>query len=207
MTREPVIYIVDDDPSVARALSRVFRVAGYRQESFDTAQEFLKQECLESPSCLLLDVQLPGLSGLELQTELKTRGWTVPIVFITGNGNIPMAVDAMRAGAVHFLSKPFDNRDLLAAIGSALEREEQTLADQEERQRIEQQLASLTERERQVFGFVAGGMANKRIAAKLGLSLQTVKLYRGNLMRKLGLQSVAELARLAEKAEPILRKI
>jgi FixJ family two-component response regulator len=207
MAREPVIYIVDDDPSVARALSRVFRVAGFRQEAFATAQDFLNQECLESPGCLLLDVQLPGLSGLELQAALKERGWTVPIVFITGHGDVPMAVDAMRAGAIHFLPKPFDNRDLLAAIQNALEREQRTLADLEERQRIEQQLGCLTERERQVFGLVSGGMANKNIAAHLRLSLQTVKLHRGNVMRKLGLQSVAELARLAEKAEPVLRKI
>jgi FixJ family two-component response regulator len=203
MTCEPVIYIVDDDPSVARALSRVFRVAGFRQEAFATAQDFLNQECLESPSCLLLDVQLPGLSGLELQAELKERHWTVPIVFITGHGDVPMAVDAMRAGAIHFLQKPFDNRELLAAIHSALECEQRTLAELQERQEIERQLGCLTPRERQVFGLVAGGMPNKRIAAQLGLSLQTVKLYRGNVMRKLGLLSVAELARLAEKAAPI----
>jgi RNA polymerase sigma factor (sigma-70 family) len=201
MRREPTIYIVDDDPSVARALSRVLQVAGFRQESFATAQDFLNQEGLESPACLLLDVQLPGLSGLELQAALKDRGWTVPIVFITGHGNVPMAVDAMRAGAVHFLPKPFDNRELLSAILSALQREHQTLTDLEERKRIEEQLGSLTQRERQVFDLVAGGMPNKNIAAQLGLSLQTVKLHRGNVMRKLGLQSVAELARLAEKAE------
>jgi len=202
MTPEPVIYIVDDDPSVSRALSRVFRVAGFRQEAFATAHDFLNQECLQSPSCLLLDVQLPGLSGLELQAELKHRNWTVPIVFITGHGDIPMAVDAMRAGATHFLQKPFDNRTLLAAIHSALECEQRTLAEAQERQRIEQQLDCLTGRERQLFDLVAGGMPNKRIASHLGLSLQTVKLHRGNMMRKLGLLSVAELARLAEKAVP-----
>jgi FixJ family two-component response regulator len=200
MTREPLIYIVDDDPSVARALSRLFVVAGFRQEAFANAQDFLNQECLESPSCLLLDIHLPGLSGLELQAELKARSWTVPIVFITGHGDVPMAVDAMRAGAIHFLQKPFDNRKLLAAIQNALECGQRTLAEMQERQQIEQQLGCLTQRERQVFGLVAGGMPNKRIASQLGVSLQTVKLHRGNVMRKLGLASVADLARLAEKA-------
>jgi FixJ family two-component response regulator len=116
MKPEPVIYIVDDDPSIVRALSRLLLVAGFRQEAFAKAQDFLNQECLESPSCLLLDMRMPGVSGLELQAELKARGWKVPIIFLTGHGDVPMAVDAMRAGAIHFLQKPFDNRELLAAI-------------------------------------------------------------------------------------------
>ncbi len=204
MSRGPVIYVVDDDPSVARALERLFRVTGLRLASFATARAFLDQRSLESPSCLVLDVQLPGLNGLDLQREMKDRGWTLPIVFITGHGNVPMAVQAMRAGAVHFLSKPFDNRELLAAVRQALEREGEQLARQEDGERIKRLVDSLTPRERQVFLLVAAGMANKNIATRLGVCLQTVKLHRGRVMEKLRLDSVAELVQLAEKARAVL---
>src|SRR5262249_13136544 len=155
----------------------------------------------ESPSCLVLDVQLPDQSGLDLQKELKDRGWSIPIVFITGHGNIPMAVEAMRSGAVHFLPKPFDNRELLTAVGHALAREAQTVAKQKEKERTAQLLDSLTPREREVFFLVATGMANKNIATRLGICLQTVKLHRGQVMQKLQLTSVADLVRLAENAK------
>jgi FixJ family two-component response regulator len=204
MSPGQVVYVVDDDPSVARALERLFRVAGFRLASFATARTFLDQQSLESLSCLVLDVQLPDLNGLDLQRELQDRGWTLPIVFITGHGNVPMAVQAMRAGAVHFLPKPFDNRELLAAVRQALEREGQELVRRQECKRIKLLVESLTPRERQVFLLVAAGLANKNIATRLGVSLQTVKLHRGHVMEKLRLDSVADLVQLAEKARAVL---
>src|SRR5262245_45938031 len=192
MSHAPVVYVVDDDPSVSRALERLFRVAGLRLQSFATAKEFLNHRNLESPSCLVLDVQLPDLNGLDLQKELKDRGWALPIVFITGHGNVPMAVEAMRAGAVHFLPKPCDNRELLAAIRQALDRDGEQLARQEETTRIKRLVESLTPREREVFLLVAAGMANKNIASRLGICLQTAKLHRGRVMQKLQLDSVAD---------------
>jgi FixJ family two-component response regulator len=204
MSPAPIVYVVDDDPSVARALERVFRVAGLRLASFAAARGFLDQHNLESPSCLVLDVQLPDLNGLDLQRELIERGWTLPIVFITGHGNIPMAVEAMRAGAVHFLPKPFDNQELLTAVRQAIEREGRRLAHREEGERIKLLVGSLTPRERQVFLLVAAGLANKNIAARLGVCLQTVKLHRGNVMEKLQIATVADLVQLAEKARPFL---
>jgi FixJ family two-component response regulator len=200
----PVVYVVDDDPSVSRALARLFRVAGFRLVSFATAQEFLNHTNFESPSCLVLDVQLPDLTGLDLQEELKDRGWTLPIVFITGHGDVPMAVEAMRAGAVHFLPKPCDNRQLLAAIRQALERDRQQHTRQDETGRIKKLLESLTLRERQVFLFVAAGMANKNIATRMGVCIQTVKLHRGRVMQKLNLDSIADLVHFAEKASAVL---
>jgi FixJ family two-component response regulator len=204
MSQVPVVYVVDDDPSVAKALERLFRVAGFRLASFATALAFLEQPSVGSPSCLILDIQLPDLNGLDLQRELQDRDWILPIVFITGHGNVPMAVQAMRAGAVHFLPKPFDNRELLAAVRQALEREGLQLARQQEGKRIKLLMDSLTPRERQVFLLVAAGMANKNIATHLGVCLQTVKLHRGHVMEKLRLDSVAALVQLAEKARTYL---
>jgi FixJ family two-component response regulator len=204
MSGVPVVYVVDDDPSVSRALGRLFRVAGLRMETFATAQTFLDHRNLESPSCMVLDVQLPDLNGLVLQRALKDRDWHVPVVFITGHGTVPMAVEAMRAGAVHFLTKPFENRELLAAVRQGLERQGQELAQEEEGRRIKGLLDSLTSREREVFLLVAAGVANKNIAASLGVCLQTVKLHRGHVMQKLHLDSVADLVHLAEKARSLL---
>jgi len=204
MSDVPLVYLVYDDPSVSKALGRLFRVAGFRFAAFTTAHDFLDQPSLESPSCLVLDVQLPDQSGLDLQRELNDRGWCASIVFITGHGNIPMAVEAMRAGAVHFLPKPFDNRDLLAAVRQAIDRQLQVCAQLDESSQIEARMASLTPRERQVFALVAAGLANKNIATRLGCSLQTVKFHRGRVMQKLQLDSVADLVRLAEKAKPVL---
>jgi FixJ family two-component response regulator len=204
MSHAPVVYVVDDDPSVSRALTRLFRVARLRLLSFATAREFLNHRNFESPSCLVLDVQLPDLNRLDLQKELKDRGWAPPIVFITGHGNVSMAVKAMRAGAVHFLPKPCDNRELLAAVRQALDRDGQQLARQEERERIKRLVDSLTPRECEVFLLVAAGMANKTIATRLGVCLQTVKLHRSHVMQKLRLDSVADLVHLAEKAAAVL---
>ncbi|HZZ82506.1 MAG TPA: response regulator [Gemmataceae bacterium] len=204
MSQTPVVYVVDDDPSVSRALARLFRVAGLRLVSFATAQEFLSHPNCESPSCLVLDVQLPDLNGLDLQRELKERDWRLPIVFITGHGNVPMAVEAMRAGAVHFLPKPCDNRELLAAIRQALDRDREHRAQQKEAQRIKPLIDALTPREREVFLLVAAGLANKNIASRLRISLQTVKLHRGNVMQKLQLDSIADLVHFAQKTRAIL---
>jgi RNA polymerase sigma factor (sigma-70 family) len=204
MNGEPVVYVVDDDPSISKALARLFRTAALPVETFATARDFLNHRNFQNPSCLVLDVELPDQSGLDLQKELKDRGWAVSIVFITGHGNIPMAVEAMRAGAVHFLAKPFDNRELLAAVRQALERDRQVVDLKDESGRIKSVVESLTPREREVFLLVAAGMPNKNIAAHLAVSLQTVKLYRGRVMQKLQLDSVADLVRLAEKAKPFL---
>jgi FixJ family two-component response regulator len=204
MNQTPVVYLVDDDPSVTRALARLFRVAGLRLVPFATAQEFLNHPNLESPSCLVLDVQLPDLSGLDLQKELRDRGWALPIVFITGHGTVSMAVEAMRAGAVHFLPKPCDNRELLAAIRQALARDNEQQAKQEGSRQVRRLVESLTPREREVFLLVAAGMANKNIASRLGICLQTVKLHRGHVMQKLRLDSVAGLVHFAEKARAVL---
>jgi len=193
------IFVVDDDPSVSKALERLFRLAGFQFVAFATAQDFLNHESFASPACVVLDVQLPDQSGLKLQEELKNRGLSAAIVFITGHGDVPMAVEAMRAGAVHFLPKPFDNQSLLAAVRQALKRDSKASSERDESREIESRLESLTARERQVFSLVAAGAANKKIAAQLGLSLQTIKLYRGRVMQKLALKSVAELARLAER--------
>jgi FixJ family two-component response regulator len=204
MNPSPLVYLVDDDPSVSKALTRLFQAADFRFAAFATAQDFLDQCDIELPSCLVLDVQLPGQSGLNLQRELSHRGLSVPIVFITGHGDVPMAVQALRAGAIHFLQKPFKNRDLLAAVQQAIDKQLQFCANLEEKRQIETRLASLSAREREVFALVALGMANKSIAAKLDLSLQTIKLYRARVMQKLELDSVADLVRLAQKAEPAL---
>jgi two-component system, LuxR family, response regulator FixJ len=199
-----LVYLVDDDPSVSKALTRLFHAAGFRFAAFSTAQDFLDQCDIELPSCLVLDVQLPGQSGLDLQREISNRSLSVPIVFITGHGDVPMAVEAMRAGAIHFLQKPFENRDLLSAVRQSIDKQLGFCAALEEKRQIESQLASLSAREREVFALVALGLANKSIAAKLDLSLQAIKLYRARVMQKLGLDSVADLVRLAQKAEPVL---
>jgi RNA polymerase sigma factor (sigma-70 family) len=201
MKSDPIVYVVDDDISVSKALGRLFRVAGLRLEAFATAQDFLDFEGFESPSCLVLDVQLPDRNGLDLQQELKARGRAVSIVFITGHGDVPTAVKAMREGAVHFLSKPFDNRELLAAVQQAIRQQQQELDQEGERERVQVLLNLLTPREREVFFLVASGMPNKNIAAQLDVSLQSIKLYRGRVMEKLRLESAADLVRLAEMAK------
>jgi len=204
MSSGPLVYLVDDDASVLRALKRLFRVSGLRCETFVTAAEFLNHPHVESPACLVLDVNLPDQTGLDLQRELKGLGRPMPIVFITGHGSIPMAVEAIQAGAVHFLPKPFQNDELLAAVRTALEKASQEAASLDVSRRIQERTASLTPREREIFLLVAAGIANKNIATQLDISLQTVKLHRGRVMKKLQLNSVADLVRLAEKANLIL---
>jgi RNA polymerase sigma factor (sigma-70 family) len=202
--RLPVVYVVDDDASVRKALMRLFRVAGLHAEAFATAQDFLDHRQVQTTCCLVLDVRLPDQSGLDLQQELRARGCHIPIVFITGHGTVPLAVQAMRSGAVHFLPKPFDNRDLLAAVRQAIERDRRLHVQQEESQEMEGQVAALTPREREVFLLVADGLANKNIATRLGISLQTVKVHRGRVMQKLQATSVADLVRVAERIKAVL---
>jgi FixJ family two-component response regulator len=202
MSDGPLVYLVDDDPSVLKALARVFSVARLRCKTFSSAREFLEHPDFESRCCLVLDVNLPDQSGLDLQRELINGGRAIPIIFISGQGNVPTAVKAMQAGAVHFLQKPFRNDELLAAVREGLDRASRALKTLDDDRRVKERVASLTPREREIFVLVAQGMANKNIATRLDISLQSVKLYRGRVMKKLELSSLADLVRLAEKVVP-----
>jgi FixJ family two-component response regulator len=196
---EPIVFVVDDDPSVRKSLRRLLAAAGLRVEVFGTAQEFLEKYSGAAPGCLVLDVRLPGLNGLELQQTLAKRDCYLPIVFITGHGNIPMSVQAMKAGAVDFLTKPFSPQKLVTAVELGLEKSRQELARRSEITRLRERLSTLSARESEVLLHVAAGKLNKQIAADLGIAEKTVKVHRGRVMHKLMVQSVAELVRLVEK--------
>jgi len=197
----PIIFIVDDDPAVRKGLERLLRSTGYDVETFDSAQAFLQKapEC-PGPACLILDVKMPGLSGLDLQKQLQQKNYVVPIVFITGHGDIPMDVKAMKTGAIDFLTKPFDEEDLLKAVQEALRKDIANRSAMNERHSILKQVKSLTSREYEILTYVITGMLNKQIAYALDISEKTVKVHRGRVMQKLGLDSVAKLVRLTEKA-------
>jgi FixJ family two-component response regulator len=193
-----VIAIVDDDPSVRTGLERLIRSAGWKAETFASAQEFLTRDSAEAPSCLVLDLQLPGLSGLDLQKRMAEAGLETPIVFLTGHGNIPASVQAMKAGAVEFLTKPFDEEDLLRAIQEAIERDRHTRQQHADLSDLRNRYESLTAREQEVMRHVISGLLNKQVAAELNITEDTVKFHRGNIMRKMRTDSLADLVRMAE---------
>ena len=199
MTQErPTVAVVDDDASVCRSLRRLLMSAGYDVLPFPSAAAFLDGYRPGSCGCLVLDILLPGITGLDLQQELTARGITVPVVFITGHGDIPMSVRAMKAGAVDFLTKPFDPEGLLKSIDQALRLDAQRRADQAEIDDIQARLARLTPREREVMEHVVTGLLNKEIASELGIAEKTIKVHRARVMEKMGVESLAELVHLAE---------
>jgi FixJ family two-component response regulator len=195
---EPVVFVLDDDPVLRAALTDLLNSVLLQVRAFGSAQDLLQSEFPASPSCLVLDVRLPGLSGLDLQAELTKINNAIPIIFISGHGNVPMSVRAMKAGAVDFLTKPFREDELLDAVGAALERDRKRRSDAKAMLGLQEMFNSLTSREREVMGFATGGLLNKQIAHQLGLSEITVKLYRGNVMRKMQARSFADLVRMAE---------
>src|SRR5437879_5262017 len=195
----PVVFVVDDDPSVRRAIQRLVESIGLQVELFASAQEFLRSKRPDAPSCLVLDIRLPGVSGLDFQRELAQANIHIPIIFITAHGDIPMTVRAMKAGAVEFLTKPFRDQDLLDAIQLALERDRARRQQEAEIAALRERFESLTPREREVLPLVVSGLLNKQIAAEIGTSETTVKVHRGQLMRKMGADSLADLVRSEEK--------
>jgi FixJ family two-component response regulator len=194
-----VVFVVDDDPSMRRSLDTLLRSVGHDVRLFSSSQEFMKAARPDAPGCLVLDVRLPGMSGLTFQEELAKAGVGLPVIFISGHGDVPMTVRAMKAGAAEFLTKPFDDQVLLDAIHAAIERDRVRRRDEASLAVLNARYNELTEREKQVMKLVAAGWVNKRIAAELGLSLVTIKLHRGQVMRKMLVKSVAELVRIADR--------
>jgi FixJ family two-component response regulator len=194
-----VVYVVDDDPSMRRALEGLLASVGHEVRLFASAPEFMQAVRKDAPGCLLLDVRLPGMSGLAFQQELAKAGVALPIIFVTGHGDVPMSVRAMKAGAVEFLTKPFDDQVLLDAVHAALERDRARRLDDAGLVSLRAHYENLTDRERQVMGYVVAGLVNKRIADALGLSVVTIKVHRGQVMKKMQAKSVAELVRMADR--------
>ena len=198
-TGDPIVFVVDDDPSMREALADLIASVGLSVEAFKSAPEFLERTRPDAPACLVLDVRLPGLGGLDLQRELLRREAPIPIIFITGHGDIPMSVRAMKEGAVEFLPKPFRDQDLLDAIQHAIEIDRVARRERAVMATVRQRYESLTKREREVMKLIVSGLLNKQIAAQLGSSEVTVKMHRGQVMHKMKAESVVQLARMAEK--------
>jgi FixJ family two-component response regulator len=196
--QQPVVCIIDDDASLCEALASLFRSVGLQVKVFGSAPEFLQSKLPDGPSCLVLDVRLPGVSGLDFQSELAKADIQIPIVFMTGHGDIPMTVRAMKAGAVEFLPKPFRDQDMLDAVQAGLERDRTRRRSASDSSMLKAGFDSLTPREQEIMGFVTTGLMNKQIAGEIGVSEITVKVHRGNVMRKMGAKSLAELVRMAD---------
>ena len=201
MTQAPMVFVVDDDPSVRSSLKFLMTSVGLQVESFDSADALLKRKLPDAPSCLVLDVRLRGLSGLDFQRELAARNCHMPIIFITGHGDIPMSVRAMKAGAVEFLTKPFRDQDLLDAVRIALEKDRERREREKDVSDLKERFNSLTPREQKVISLVVSGMLNKQIADQLGTAENTVKVQRSRAMEKMHAQSVAELVKMIAKLE------
>ena len=196
---KPIVFIVDDDPSVRRSTERLIRSSGLNVQTFTSAREFLNDPRYEGPACLVLDVHMPGLSGIDLQRELTQAGIQIPIIFITGQGDIPMTVCAMKAGAMEFLTKPFRSRSLLDAVQAALERDRSAQKDRSESGELREHYEQLTPREREVMALVTTGLLNKQVASELATTERTIKFPRANIMQKMHAESLADLVRMGEK--------
>jgi len=200
-SESPSVLVVDDDPSVREALSRLFRSVGLEARLFASAADLLQHKLPEAPCCIVLDIRLPGVGGLDFQDQLTKANIHVPIVMITGHGDIPMSVRAMKAGAVDFLTKPFRHQDMLDAVAQAIERDRKRRDSEKSLSELRGLFESLTTREREIMTLVTAGLMNKQVAAELGLSEITVKIHRGNVMRKMGVRSLADLVRAGEGLE------
>ncbi|MDI1476242.1 response regulator [Polyangium sp. y55x31] len=197
--KERTVFVVDDDPSVLRGLERLLRSAGYVVEAHASPRAFLERAPADRPGCVVVDLRMPEIGGLDLQEEFARRGFPLPLIFLTGHGDVPSSVRAMKGGAIDFLSKPCDDTDLLAAVERALARDAEARAARAEKEAVRARFAALTPREREVALLVAQGLLNKQIAAELGAAEKTIKVHRGRVMEKLGAESLADLVRLVDR--------